>query len=70
MVNPGREPLSGLVEANETIMPFRTKNEPGVMPAGRSGVGKMLVTGARSKSTAVSPGGPDRSVYDRDVSSK
>jgi hypothetical protein len=25
MVNPGREPLSGLVEADETIMPFRTR---------------------------------------------
>ena len=46
MVNPEREPLSGLVEADETIIPFRTKNNPIVVPAGRSGVGKMLVAGA------------------------
>src|SRR5258707_15045185 len=46
MVNPEREPLSGVVEADETIIPFRTKNDPVVVPAGRSGVGKMLVAGA------------------------
>ncbi len=46
MVNPAREPLGGLVEADETIIPFRTKNGPVVVPAGRSGVGKMLVAGA------------------------
>ena len=46
MVNPRREPLSGIVEADETIIPFRTKNDPVVVPAGRSGVGKMLVAGA------------------------
>ena len=39
MVNPEREPLSGVVEADETIIPFRTKNDPVVVPAGRSGVG-------------------------------
>jgi len=46
MVNPDREPLHGIVEADETIIPFRTKNDPIVVPAGRSGVGKMLVAGA------------------------
>ena len=46
MVDPAREPLGGLVEADETIIPFRTKNDPVVIPAGRSGVGKMLVAGA------------------------
>src|SRR5689334_11051819 len=46
MVNPEREPLSGVVGADETIIPFRTKNDPVVVPAGRSGVGKMLVAGA------------------------
>ena len=46
MINPEREPLSGVVEADETIIPFRTKNDPIVVPAGRSGVGKMLVAGA------------------------
>jgi hypothetical protein len=46
MVNPEREPLSGLVEADETIIPFRTKDDPVVLPAGRSGIGQMLVAGA------------------------
>ena len=46
MVNPERAPLCGVVEADETIIPFRTKNDPIVLPAGRSGVGKMLVAGA------------------------
>ena len=46
MVNPEREPLSGVVEADETIFPFRTKGDPIVVPAGRSSVGKMLVAGA------------------------
>ena len=46
MVNPGREPLSGLVEANETMIPFRTKKDPVMIPAGCRGVGKMLVVGA------------------------
>ena len=27
MVNPEREPLCGVVEADETIIPFRTKDE-------------------------------------------
>ena len=35
-----------MVEADETIIRFRTKNDPVVVPAGRSGVGKMLVAGA------------------------
>src|SRR5438132_2152228 len=51
MVNPERAPLCGLVEADETIIPFRTKDDPipafaRTVPAGRSGVGKMLVAGA------------------------
>jgi predicted RNA-binding Zn-ribbon protein involved in translation (DUF1610 family) len=51
MVNPEREPLCGIVEADETIIPFRTKDDPipafaRTVPAGRSGVGKMLVAGA------------------------
>ena len=46
MVNSEREPLSGVVEADETIIPFRAKEDPIVVPAGRSGVGKMLVAGA------------------------
>ena len=46
MVDPDRELLRGIVEADETIIPFRTKEDPIVLPAGRSGVGKMLVAGA------------------------
>ena len=46
MVNPEREPLCGIVEADETIIPFRTTADPIVLPAGRSAVGKMLVAGA------------------------
>jgi hypothetical protein len=46
MVNPEREPLCGVVEADETIIPCRTKNDPIVVPAGRRGVGKMLIAGA------------------------
>src|SRR5712671_6214145 len=46
MVNPEREPLCGIVEADETIIPFRTKDDPIIVPAGRSGVGQMLVAGA------------------------
>jgi hypothetical protein len=45
MVNPDREPLSGLVEADETIIPFHTKNDPVVLPVGPSAAGKMLVAG-------------------------
>jgi ISXO2-like transposase domain/Transposase zinc-ribbon domain len=46
MVDPAREPLCGVVEADETIIPFRPKEDPIVVPAGRSRVGKMLVAGA------------------------
>jgi len=46
MVNPAREPLCGIVEADEAIIPFRTKNDPIVVPGRRSGIGKMLVAGA------------------------
>jgi hypothetical protein len=43
---PRARAVSGLVEADETIIPFRTKDDPVVLPAGRSGVGKILVAGA------------------------
>ena len=39
-------------QLDETIIPFRTKNEPIVVPAGRSGVSKMLVAGAVEVDTA------------------
>src|SRR3954469_11540166 len=44
MVDPDREPLAGLVEVDETSVPFRAKGEP-VRP-GRSHDGKLLVAGA------------------------
>ena len=57
MVNPEREPLCGLVEADETIIPFRTKDDPVVLPAGRSAVGKSW-SPARSRSMAGCRGAP------------
>jgi hypothetical protein len=44
MVDPEREPLTGLVEVDETRLPFRAKDEP-VRP-GRSHEGKLLLAGA------------------------
>src|SRR3954467_6346883 len=44
MVDPGREPLAGLVEVDETSLPFRAKGEPA--RPGRSHQGKLLVAGA------------------------
>src|SRR5436305_5389119 len=44
MVDPDREPLAGLVEVDETSIPFRAKGEPA--RPGRSHDGKLLVAGA------------------------
>src|SRR5947199_6714142 len=44
MVDPEREPLAGLVEVDETSIPFRAKGEPA--RPGRSHEGKLLVAGA------------------------
>ena len=44
MVDPEREPLAGLVEVDETSIPFRGRDEP-VRP-GRAHEGKLLVAGA------------------------
>src|SRR3954454_12798100 len=44
MVDPEREPLAGLVEVDETSIPFRGKDEP-VRP-GRAHEGKLLIAGA------------------------
>jgi hypothetical protein len=46
-----------MVEADETMIPFRTENDPIVVPGGRSRVGKLW-SPARSKSTATSRGAP------------
>ena len=44
MVDPGREPLAGLVEVDETSLPFRAGGEPA--GPGRSHDGKLLLAGA------------------------
>src|SRR5215210_6097617 len=42
MVDPGREPLAGLVEVDETSLSFRAKDEPAAAKPGRSHDGKLL----------------------------
>jgi transposase-like protein len=46
MVAPGRAPLAGLVEVDETAIPLRRKDDPPAGGHGRSPQGKMLVAGA------------------------
>ena len=46
MVAPGRTPLAGLVEVDETEIPFRTQDDPPEGGHGRSHQGKLLVVGA------------------------
>ena len=46
MVAPGRAPLAGLVEVDETEIPLRTKADPVCGGGGRSPQGKMFVAGA------------------------
>jgi predicted RNA-binding Zn-ribbon protein involved in translation (DUF1610 family) len=56
MVAPGRAPLEGLVEVDETAIPCRAKDEPPGGGQGRSHQGKLLVVGA----VEVQGGGPGR----------
>jgi predicted RNA-binding Zn-ribbon protein involved in translation (DUF1610 family) len=46
MVAPGRAPLAGLVEVDETTINHRTKADPPAGGGGRSHQGKLLVAGA------------------------
>ncbi|HID07808.1 MAG TPA: IS1595 family transposase [Armatimonadetes bacterium] len=46
MVDPDRKPLNGLVEADESSIPFHRKTEPQTGGQGRSHQGKMLIAGA------------------------
>ena len=46
MVAPGRTPLEGLVEVDETKIPCRSKTDPPSGGQGRSHQGKILVAGA------------------------
>src|SRR3954451_12052940 len=45
-VAPGREPLAGLVEVDETSIPFRTKDDPVAAKPGRAHEGRLLIAGA------------------------
>ena len=56
MVAPGRSPLDGLVEVDETSLPFRTKDDPAEPGPGRSHDGKLLIAGA----VEIRGGGPGR----------
>lgn len=46
MVDPEREPLAGLVEVDETSLPFRTRDDPVRARPGRAHEGKLLIAGA------------------------
>ena len=54
MVDPERDPLSGLVD--ETALPFHTKHDPVARGAGRSHDGKRLVVGAIEVGSGNRPG--------------
>ena len=56
MVAPGRNPLAGVVEVDETEIPCRSKHDPVTGGGGRRRQGKILVVGA----VAVAAGGPGR----------
>ena len=56
MVVPGRNPLTGLVEVDETEITCRSKHDPLTGGGGRSHQGKILVVGA----VEVEEGGPGR----------
>jgi len=46
MVAPKRNPLTGIVEVDETTIPYRTREDAVVGGSGRSAEGKMLIAGA------------------------
>ena len=46
MIAPDRNPLAGIVEIDETTIPYRTGEDPVASGGGRSGNGKMLIAGA------------------------
>ena len=57
MVNPEREPLCGVVEADETIIPFRTRTTRSSCRPAAVGSARCW-SPARSKSTAIRRGAP------------
>ena len=54
MVDPDRNPLSGLVEVDETALPFRTKTNPPV-----AGVAKTVSCSWSAPSRCARPTSPD-----------
>ena len=46
MIAPDRNPLAGIVEIDETTIPYRTGEDLVASGGGRSGNGKMLIAGA------------------------
>ena len=56
MVEPERNPLSGLVEIDEASLPFRTRSDPPGVARGRSHDGKMLIIGAIELRNQNTPG--------------
>ena len=56
MVEPDRNPLSGLVEIDEASLPFRTRSDPPGAARGRSHDGKMLIVGAIELGDGTTPG--------------
>lgn len=46
MVNPDRMPLEGVVEADETNVPYRRKTDPANGGQGKSPIGKIFMAGA------------------------
>src|SRR5918993_3795474 len=46
MVDPGREPLAGLLEVDETSLSFRAKDGPAAAKPGRAHEGKLPIAGA------------------------
>ncbi|SKA06966.1 Transposase zinc-ribbon domain-containing protein [Consotaella salsifontis] len=49
MIDPDRSPLTGLVEVDESSIPYRTNNEPLTGGQGKSTVGKTVLIGAVEK---------------------
>jgi|ETNmetMinimDraft_26_1059896.scaffolds.fasta_scaffold55641_1 hypothetical protein len=58
MVDPDRNPLSGLVEIDETAISHQTKEDPVAGGQGRSHQGKLLIIGATVAASAAAPAMP------------
>ena len=56
MVDPNRDPLTGVVEIDEFTIPYRTKNEPVGGGQGRSPIGKLAIAGAVELHDGKTPG--------------